>query len=113
MTIAFEPVSMVTGDRMMSVLYDNKRIREMARLMVVSQAEAFIDMASDCPSEYKTFEEVNGVLSGVHEATQEYITDLLVEFEEQLRKSVNDVKVTVRNATFSKEGLKDCEVYVC
>ena len=113
MTIAFEPVSMVTGDRMMSVLYDNKRIREMARLMVVSQAEAYVDLMSDMPAEYKAFEEVESCMERVQESTQEYITDLLVEFEEELRKAVNDVKVTVRNATFSKEGLKDCEVYVC
>ena len=113
MTIAFEPVSMVTGDRMMSVLYDNKRIREMARLMVVSQAEAYVDLMSDMPAEYKAFEEVESCMTRVQESTQEYITDLLVEFEEELRKAVNDVKVTVRNATFDKEGLKDCEVYVC
>jgi hypothetical protein len=113
MAVAFEPVSMINGEAIYSVLTNPKRIRELARMLVVSQAEGHIDMIQDMPGEYTSFTEVSNCMSNAVESTQDYISDLLGEFEEELRAAVAQVQVTTRNATFDEKGLKDCEVYVC
>lgn len=114
MTVEFAPTSMVPGNRLDSVLYCKERIAEIARLLVVNQVEALIEMASDFPEEVNTFAEAKRAIAmRAQECTHDYAADLLEEFRDALHEAIDEVKIELISAQFSAKGMEDAMVKVC
>lgn len=96
-----------------SVLYNEASQLAIAREAIANQIEAMIEIASDMPEEYVTYDEVEGMLEGAKETTIDFLRDAVAEFEANLIKMVQEkFRIEVEQITFNRRGFEDANVKI-
>lgn len=83
----------VSPDNLSKVLYSRELIAALARQLVAGQVEGHLDMMSDYPSEYKSYDVINTCVQGAKETVKDYIEDLLTEFRDNLYAEIENVRI--------------------
>lgn len=100
-------------ENLSKVFYDKALIKQIAVELVANQVEAFSELAADYPGEYGTFDEVKSCIEGgARISAQEYMADLMAEFEEELKAAITATKITLVSASFGDAGLVDINATV-
>ena len=82
----------------------------LAREFCRAACENAVDMMTDLPSEYKTFESVNDLLSlAIESHTEAFMEEFLGELNDMIRDLVKATKVKVVEAAFDSNGVKDVD----
>ena len=110
--IAYKVANSVPARNLLKVMYDRELIAQLAQQIIATQVEAHIDMAHDFGDEYKTHTEAAAMLEGARMSAEDYVDDLISEFNDQLRIAMSEVKIIVKKTSFSSEGFEDAEVLV-
>ncbi len=90
----------------------DKFIDHLAHQLLENQAEMSIEMASDIPDEYKTFEDVEALLDNANELVVDYFKDFMAEIELAILDKLKKLKVQPVALKLNKDGLVDAQYEV-
>jgi hypothetical protein len=93
-----------------NVLFNEDCIKQIARLMVASQVECFMDMSNDMPENEgpKTFKEAVDFLESAKQNLEEgYMADVLSDFRQMLYAAVKATTINIKTVSMSENGIED------
>lgn len=113
MTVTTTPNTEYCGNNLQAIFYKDALAKQLARELVVSQAEGVVEMLCDgYDDQIKNHADVKIAITMIKDGTKDMLADYIRDLQSTLETYIDQLDVKCVNSMFNDEGVIDIGILV-